>query len=860
MSASPQETAPRPALWWDEADLKDAIDGLPDGELRVIHDTFVPLVSRSDRNASMVVYRTGKALAERMAAAGEPADRAGFARWIELRNKSWRALRLADNPYWAARFARRVAIDLVDRGELSEARSILTECLEFAEEGDVIRPHVQSVLAGVMLDMDEWAAAIELIERALAEARAHEGWQAARSDLNALLGEVYVAMGLADRAIDPTRRAVELAEELVGTDRFNAGALFKAYHQHASLLYATEQYLRLEEFLEGLVGGMLRAPRFDFEELRRADDGTAFLDTKAGFLTRLVAAEISIVEEGKVQARPSWAYEQAVAIPSMRTIDRFTCELRMAYFALSEGNLEVARRHLRTIRTSVHHDEFPAIEHAFLTAMEARLDAALGAGPAVMDAHLSALDGHFEDMLAAWKAGPERAGGIGFLNQERTRLVLGDLLALKVSAVAGEPGIRDALRTLIHAQTVGVLYSALGAGEPDVEQLRATLLRPGAGILVYLDGKDRAQVFALDSHELRHAFLPSRRELQGDLRELLRWVGEPPWRGGEAPRRAGLEQASGRLVTALFPEPIRALVAGWSDVAIVGREGFDSLPFEMLPVLDGRPLGVTAAVSYLPSLPVAVALRTRERAAARRDAELDLCLVVGTLPASAPDGEGAPLPVSERSLARIRAQLGEGRTRLLRDETATLESVRATLPRARMVHFLTHGSHDLERERSGVLLLTPEGTGAGGVLRGAAVEGLAIPPVAFLAACRSGEGRERLGDAGASNLGGAFLRGGASAVLLSDSDLALRATERLSEVFYRELRAGAHVAEALRRARADLFASEAFTDPFYYALVHVVGLGDTRVYEAGPQGRGARSWMLATAALALAVACWRFRR
>jgi hypothetical protein len=81
----------------------------------------------------------------------------------------------------------------------------------------------------------------------------------------------------------------------------------------------------------------------------------------------------------------------------------------------------------------------------------------------------------------------------------------------------------------------------------------------------------------------------------------------------------------------------------------------------------------------------------------------------------------------------------------------------------------------------------------------------------------------RRGDDGIHHLGGAFLRAGASAVILSFADLEYHSTLKLLASLHRNLAAGCSPARALRRARQEM-ASQPRTDwPYLHSLVQIRG-------------------------------------
>ena len=94
--------------------------------------------------------------------------------------------------------------------------------------------------------------------------------------------------------------------------------------------------------------------------------------------------------------------------------------------------------------------------------------------------------------------------------------------------------------------------------------------------------------------------------------------------------------------------------------------------------------------------------------------------------------------------------------------------------------------------------------------------------VVVLSACETGLGREVRGE-GMVGLTRAFLYAGAQAVVVSLWKVADPATAELMMRFYRQMKAGVGKAEALRRARLELFREGRYVHPYYWAPFVLVG-------------------------------------
>jgi hypothetical protein len=287
----------------------------------------------------------------------------------------------------------------------------------------------------------------------------------------------------------------------------------------------------------------------------------------------------------------------------------------------------------------------------------------------------------------------------------------------------------------------------------------------------------------------------------------------------------------------LLPDDVRALLETWTDLTIVGAEFLGFLPFESLPFRGSR-LGLELAVSYLPSLPVGVALAARPLPAAF---ERDLLLLGAARPAPAvlarwPDL--VPLPFTDADLAALAAPYrsvvpggrdASGRVEVLGDGRATPSRLASLTPdSSRILHVVAHGVYASDRERPAGLALAPAPGGGDGLVFGEAVEAASAPPLVVLSSCGAARGPGRLGDDGVSHLGGAFLRAGARAVVLSRADVDLDSSLALGAAFHEAVAQGASPARALLFARRRVAEDTERADPFFHSLVHVVGLGHER--------------------------------
>jgi CHAT domain-containing protein len=207
-------------------------------------------------------------------------------------------------------------------------------------------------------------------------------------------------------------------------------------------------------------------------------------------------------------------------------------------------------------------------------------------------------------------------------------------------------------------------------------------------------------------------------------------------------------------------------------------------------------------VSYTPSLAVLDACRRR----AREPRPAGLLGVVN------PTGD---LPYASDEAARIRAVFSDGSARLLGAET-TVKLLIEAVPGRTHLHFACHAGFDwMDTTNSGLALAGDRWLTVGEITERLSFDAARL---VVLSACETGLSdvdripNEYIG------LPGAFLHGGAPAVVSSLWRVDDQATARLMELFYR-----VHVAEhsepaaALRRAQREIRSVADFEHPYYWA-------------------------------------------
>ncbi len=671
----------------------------------------------------------------------------------------------------------------------------------------------------------DWVAAkseyrLGRVQQALARlARSDATWTDAgdgtRSLASSLQATLLIDLGLPDLAAEPLKSAISLCEDerAAGGER-NLGAYFDAH------IGEIQRCMAINRFSQAISAADAAERGVDWAVAEK-DIGQVQANLRRRELELLRGAALVelAADDSEVGDKARVLLEGLVEQEGIPLLNWFTIRTKLIQLDLAQGELEGAEEGLAEVDRRLEPEvlrSFPTQERAWLATLRAQLARRLdrGRGEATLT-----LRSEFESVCKEWRA-VDRPGGVGFLRYRRARALLVELL------IDG-PEV-EALQTLSESQQMGVLWRALREPKPTFAEIRAALCSEGTGCLVFVTSMERSLLIAFDADTIQrfidlpgYAWIEDRQE---ELISALRATGR-----GEADSTGKWKTILGEIPTALaeklLPEEARKLLEGWKRVRIVGRDQLAHLPCELLPVRDGQPLGTTHAVSDLPSLPVAEAL-ARRRAKAP-ESSLRVVLLAAPHPDPAVVQDFAILGdrvIEARHVEPLREVLGSRLAKEFLGEAATLGAAEGAWKSGNVLHVFAHGLVDLTRELRPVLVLTPDEKAADGLMTVELARGLKVPDLVFLSACRTADGVDRFGDAGASHLGGALLQAGASSVVVSDEDQQLEDALALAKSFYAHFDPRQGAAEALREAREELRRRSA--RPSAWGTVYVYGLGD----------------------------------
>ncbi len=704
---------------------------------------------------------------------------------------------------------------LLGFGRTRAAREVFLETLEVA-------PEAEKTLPAVLYGLCETEARLALYDQALqrcdeVEAAVDPDGKLAKLKFRVAgtRGQIYLELGLPDLA------APQIEEEARGIDDLAArgGGTFKDFIasdvHRANLAVVSGNHEQALELVDAMLANEARYPEGSFGR-------GVLLAAKAEslvFLERADPGRERRAEEFLLEALEGDLPEQ----------DRLRVEDRLSEILIASGRLDEAATYLESARArlaSWRADEGGDRrnpEEIYVATSEARLALEGGVGPDELRERRDALADAFRHRVDLWQLVPPRAGGLGFLHHPHQRAWLSELVRLEL-ALDPEGGAATALDWVLLAQAQGTLLRRLGGANATLAEVQAGLLGPRRGIVVFLPGPMRSHAFALEGDTVRHDTLAPEHELN---RLRLDYVAALANR-----REVRADALAAELLRELFPEAVRARLAAWRGLTVVGTDLLGRLPVEYLPAPGGGYLGVALAVDRLPSLPLGVHLKRRLTG----EGERPINLVLGAAPTPGPEArarwsEVGPLPWEDEE-ERIGAPFEPDARRAFTLGAATAANVldAELLARSRGLVLLAHNALDRGRERPPTIVLSPSGE-HDGLVTCDAMEALPLPPLVLLGSCRSAIGPPRLGDEGTGHLGGACLFAGARAVLLADEELLLGHVVHFSIWFLDYLAGGRSPAESAAYARRKLVEAGLVASPTEAGLIYVLGLGHEPVFE-----------------------------
>jgi CHAT domain-containing protein len=535
-------------------------------------------------------------------------------------------------------------------------------------------------------------------------------------------------------------------------------------------------------------------------------------------------------------------------LPAEAVEQRAMAEFNWGRKALSEGDLAEARRHFTSASRQEKHRIVALEAEAFLGLIEHRAsrgntgratlervireaDAGGSAEPAWVARWLLGRtcleDGRFGEAADVLDQAVRRiekesgaldtfTEGLRFLRDRSEPYV--DLTAAIVARGLSDVASPAATRVLdvVERTHARALRSALQGRQGELARADLAALQKQLGadevLLDYLMGDERGVVVAIRHDRFLAVAIAGRRKLERALERYLSALRRPlhsadarrdPEHDLERSLHAGIE-----LREALV-DPVRPVLDGVRRILVVPETALALLPFAGLP-WDEAPARFLGQAFEIGVLPLAGSV-------SRGPASYEPMLLGGD-PEPDAAGEFPALPLARTELDLISGIWGHREiARLTRGELTSAALLRQPLDRVRSIHLATHAiASTADPGGCAVYLSHGERLGVSQILE----LKLEASPLVTLSACRTGEGELVPGE-GVVGLGWAFLRAGASAVVVSLWSVEDTATSELMVAFHRALHDGLDPIAALASAQREIAATRfhpAYWAPFVIVL------------------------------------------
>lgn len=344
-------------------------------------------------------------------------------------------------------------------------------------------------------------------------------------------------------------------------------------------------------------------------------------------------------------------------------------------------------------------------------------------------------------------------------------------------------------------------------------RIRTELTDGATAFVEYLLGDQRSMAWVVTPDAVEVAILPPRTEIESQVKEFRRILGEASTPLTSGVHNSALENSGRKLFTILFA-PVLPKLGTAHRLRIVADGVLGYLPFEALRSPRGYLLE-QYTISYSASASATLALRSEARGAQRTKA----LLAFGD--ADYAGGPWTQIPQTrEEVLGICREFPPHSCVAHLGADAAEAVLKREDLERYRYLHFAVHAFVDEANPgRSGLVLSRAVNSTEDGVLRMEEIARLRISAdLVTLSACETGVGRLLRGE-GLMALSRAFFYAGARNVAGALWNVNDRSTAELMRNLYAGIERGQAPEEALRAAKLKLLrgSETLWRDPHYWA-------------------------------------------
>jgi tetratricopeptide (TPR) repeat protein len=373
-------------------------------------------------------------------------------------------------------------------------------------------------------------------------------------------------------------------------------------------------------------------------------------------------------------------------------------------------------------------------------------------------------------------------------------------------------------------------------------------LAPGQVFVSYFLGVSQSTCFVVSRRTFEVLRLPARAEIDSKVAAAVAALRRPD--GNPRPLLAPLWPLLG------FD---RIRLERGQQLVIVPHGVLAYLPFETMLAPDGAYLITRVPISYEASASTAMFLRTATRAPVSGNVRLAAIgdPVTGSGAARSTRafdartvGALAPLAYAGEELRKVVDTIGGPAVVLGRDGATEAALETPAVRGARIVHFATHALVDEQHPERSALALTAKPPASDGILQVRHIYRLRLTAdLVTLSACDTALGANIPGE-GFVNLARALNAAGARTVVATLWDIDDAASVGNTVAFYRGIRDGEPVADALREAK--LRAIDAGAHPYYWAAFIATGNADRPVTLPRSSAAGRLEWLCAVVLLAQA--------
>ena len=669
--------------------------------------------------------------------------------------------------------------------------------------------------AQLQVDQEQYAAAEENLNRAIALAREH-GVLELEASAQADLARVSAKMERLDEAVDRNQKALASARvlkmsALEATILGNLGWAYFTLGDYQNALLFFKQGAEASErtgltgysayWYTGVANSYFALRRYaEAEELaKRTLDRAKKLDDPETITQCLNSlAELSL-RAGKLDDAEKYNHE-AVQL-EQQGLDHFG----VRESTLVSGRIETGRKHFAEAERLFHQiSQDPAAETALKWEVHARL-AELYDAENQPDQAEQEFRRSIETITAARDSidlNDSRlsylSGGIDFYNDYVDFLVRRNrpLDALRVAETS---------RARMLLEGLSLDQKSSSRAIPVVQPQRLAK-RLQATLLFYWVGQDHSYLWAITPVKAQCFEIPKASDLEPLAASYSKTIHDL-----RDPRGPG--SALGQQLYTMLVEPAQRLLPKDGRLILLMDPSLSALNFETLVVPGPSPHFWIEDVT----LSSASSLTLLSSAEARpRSKENNLLLVGNTEPVEA----FPALPKAPEEMHRVESFFPPAKRAVLEGKQATPEAFLSSHPeRYAYLHFVTHGTASITRPLDSAVILSKSGDSYKLYARDILQHPLSADLVT-ISACEGAGGRAYSGE-GLIGLSWAFLRAGAHNVVGALWEVNDSAAPQIMEIFYSEMGKGKDPASALRTAKLALLHNRdpeiVFKKPFYWA-------------------------------------------